>query len=224
MKTKLILILILIHASFELAKSQQVDCIKLQSYVDSLMLDSAIIKKSFEAMQLFDNPYSRWEAGKVITKENDTLVGNILLAEPPIKNSLPIRVLLEDSSGKQKSYKADKIYKFNRGKIKYVSRKFGSYRCFAQEVFKAKVTIYYGKFPRTISAVSITPGVLIPYPLSAKDVFYFERDNKITGPIKANNLDSFIKRTCSCKIKYRKSDLHIYDIYQVLVYLSSQYE
>ena len=222
MKTKLILILILILATFGLTRSQEIDCLGLQSYIDSLLLDSTIIKKRFEAMQLFKNPYLLWEEGKIITKENDTLIGLVLLEKQNI-NGLPIRISFEDTSGKQKSYKADKIYKFNMGKKKYVSLKVESYSFFVQKVFADKVNIYYGKYAGTTNAVFITPGIPIPYSQSGKDVFYFVKDNKILGPIKSNNLDSFIKRTCSCKIKYKKSDIRIYDIYLILVYLNSQY-
>lgn len=222
MKSKLIFILILIHATCELTRSQEINCLRLQSYIDSLLLDTTIIKKSFEAMKLFNNSYLLWEEGNIITKENDTLIGLVLMEKRNI-NGLPIRVSFEDTSGKQKSYNADKIYKFNMGKKKYVSLKVESYSFFAQKVFEDKVNIYFVKYARTIKAVYLNPGIPVPYLKSGKDVFYFEKDNKISGPIKSNKLDSFLKHTCSCKIKYKKSDILNYDIYLILIYLNSQY-
>lgn len=228
MKTKLIIILVLIHTTFELANSQQIDCLKLQSYTDSVLLNSNRNMKEYMARNLFDDPYSVWRLGEIITKKNDTLVGSIKLKKQSRYTRLPRHVKIEDSIGKQKSYSAKKISKFNRGEKKYVALEFNGYHYFIQQVFTDKLVIYHGiyfepDFKYTAISSLITLGHVNVYTILPINVFYIKVGNKILGPTTLHNLGSFIKYTCVCDLKYEKSDLHIYDIYLILVYLNSQY-
>jgi hypothetical protein len=175
------------------------------------------------ARKLFDNPFIRWETGKIITKKNDTLVGDIILKEQSQHSRLPRRVKLKDSTGKRKTYSANKISKFSRGENKFVTLEFNGYHYFAQEVFKEELTIYYSRIDSPTFWVTIpSTFVSAPIPLSAKDYFYIKVDNKILGPVMSDNLDSFIKYTCVCDINYKRSKIHTYDIYMILVYLNNQ--